>query len=200
MKRIDTTTLKPYYVEDNDAQIAKVGHVNYVISAVSSDNDVTAIDPQASGNGVPVATEFKKDEFVTYPSGLQGYKLSVEADLNDPASNVYDLFLGFFKVAPGTTLELKGFSGNTIAEGGFFGPITFTSLFSIGATVKDSAGPGLITLDNYADVYLIQNPFDLTEYYLAMYASASSDFQAKVKLEVSLAVTAGASFQYLRDL
>ena len=201
MKKIDIQNFNKYYQNvDGNGTVARVGHVNYVIAAVSSDNAVTAIDPVASGNGVPVSTEFKVDEFVTYPSGLQGYKLTVEANLNDPAQSIYDLLLGFIKVAPGTVLELKGVTGSVVASiPAFIGNLTLSSVYSSGAEVVDVSGPSIAYLD-YADAYLVANPFDPTEYILAMYAEAGVDFNAKVSLEISLGVTAGASFEYTRDV
>lgn len=203
MKRIDTTTLKPYYVEDNDAQIAKVGHVNAVIRAINNEPSLTAIDPVASSNGVPVSTELKLDELTTVVKGgttYQGHKLLVEAQLNDPSSSVYDLFLGYFKLAPGSSIQLAGVKGSVLTDITFFSPITVTSVFSNGASVQDSSGPGLLQLD-FADIELIQNPFDATEYMVRLYAeSFGGDFQTVVTAEVELLITAGASFIYSQEL
>lgn len=201
MKRIDTTSLTPYYVEDNDAQIAKVGHVNAVIEAANNTFNGTAIDPAING-GVSVLTDFKVDLLTTAQfqgQSYQGYKLTVAATLDTAATDNYFLFLGAFKVAPGTQLLLGGVSGTVLADASIVVLTTIGTMFGAGAEVSGSTIPGLYQL-NFADLALQQNPFDSTEYALLAYLeSTGNDFNAAITLEVNILVTYGATFTYLRD-
>jgi hypothetical protein len=200
MKRIDTTSLKPYYVEDNDAQIAKVGHVNAVIAAANRTFEPTEID--FALNGYTVSTQFKKDELSTTVIGgatYQGYKLTANAVLDDPATDNNFLYLGSLKVAPGTVVKLAGVTGTVLADASSFFPTTIASAYSAGAEVTAPVGPGLYQLD-YADIALQQNPFDTTEYaVLAFVESAGNNFNAEINVEVSINVTYGALFDYIRS-
>jgi hypothetical protein len=202
MKRIDTTSLKPYYVEDNDAQIAKVGHVNAVIEAANNTFNPTLIDPAING-GIGVLTDFKVDLLTTVQilgESYQGYKLAVAANVSDPVGvDNYVLFLGAIKVAPGTSIRLSGVSGTVFADASIFVPTTIGSMYTAGAEVTGTTVPGIYQL-NFADVALQQNPFDSTEYaVLAYLESTGNDFEATIALEVNILVTYGASFTYLRD-
>jgi hypothetical protein len=201
MKRIDTTSLKPYYVEDNDAQIAKVGHVNAVIAAVNDTIELTAIDPALNG-GMAVSTQFKKNELSTTLVGnktYQGYKLQATAVLDDPATDNYFLFLGAIKVAPGTEVKLAKVTGTVIADVTAFFPVTIASVYSPGAEVTDPAGPFIYQLD-FADVALQQNPFDLNEYgVLAFLESTGNDFNATISVEVDINITYGSSFNFILE-
>lgn len=200
MKRIDTTSLKPYYVEDNDAQIAKVGHVNAVIAAVNDTVELTAIDPGIN-SGTAVFVQLKKNELSTTIVGnktYQGYKLQATAELADLASNNYFLFLGAIKVAPGTEVKLAKVTGTVIADATAFFPVTIASVYSPGAEVTDPTGPGIYQLD-YADIALQQNPFDLNEYGVLAYVQASSNFIANISVEVDINITYGSSFNFILD-
>ena len=200
MKRIDTTSLKPYYVEDNDAQIAKVGHVNAVIAAVNDTIELTAIDPAING-GIAVSTQFKKNELSTTLVGnktYQGYKLQATAVLDDPATDNYFLFLGAIKVAPGTEVKLAKVTGTVIADISLFG-VTVASVYSSGAEVADPAGPFIYQLD-FAEIALQQNPFDANEYgVVAFLESTGNDFNATISVEVDINITYGSSFNFILE-
>jgi len=200
MKRIDTTSLKPYYVEDNDAQIAKVGHVNAVIAAVNDTIELTPIDPAING-GTAVSVQLKKNELSTTLVGnktYQGYKLQASAVLADLSSNNYFLFLGAIKVAPGTEVLLAKVNGTVIAEATAFFPVTIAGVYSPGAVVLESPGPGITQLD-YADIILEQNPFDLNEYAVLAYVESGFDFTANISVEVDINITYGSSFNFILE-
>jgi hypothetical protein len=200
MKRIDTTSLKPYYVEDNDAQIAKVGHVNAVIAAVNDTIELTPIDPAING-GTAVSVQLNKNELSTTLVGnktYQGYKLQASAVLADLSSDNYYLFLGAIKVAPGTEVLLAKVNGTVIVDATVFFPVTIASVYSPGAEVLASPGPGIIQLD-YADIALQQNPFDLNEYAVLAYVEASADFTANISVEVDINITYGSSFNFILE-
>lgn len=201
MKRIDTTSLKPYYVEDNDAQIAKVGHVNAVIAAVNDTIELTAIDPTLNG-GTAVSVQFKKNELSTTLVGnktYQGYKLQATAVLDDPATDNYFLFLGGIKVAPGTEVKLAKVTGTVTIDASLLFPTIVASVYSPGAEVIDPAGPFIYQLD-FADIALQQNPFDLNEYaILAFLESTGNDFNATISVEVDINITYGSSFNFILE-
>ena len=200
MKRIDTTSLKPYYVEDNDAQIAKVGHVNAVIAAVNDTIEPTPIDPAING-GTAVSVQLKKNELSTTLVGnktYQGYKLQASAVLADLSSNNYFLFLGAIKVAPGTEVLLAKVNGTVITEATAFFPVTIAGVYSPGAVVLESPGPGITQLD-YADIILEQNPFDLNEYAVLAYVESGFDFTANISVEVDINITYGSSFNFILE-
>lgn len=199
MKRIDTTSLTPYYVEDNDAQIAKVGHVNAVIRAINNNPELTAIDPSLNA-GITASAEFKKDELTNVLVGTttyQGYKLTGKTYLNG-SSNSYDIFLGFIEV-PTTlagTVHINGVKGNVQYTVPFLATVEYAGLFTPGATVKDATVPVGITNLTFADVYLTQNPFKPSEYYVGLYAEAPTDFEATVNVEIEIIMPLDAGYQY----
>lgn len=199
MKRIDTTSLTPYYVEDNDAQIAKVGHVNAVIRAINNTPELTTIDPSING-GITASSEFKKDELTNVVIGTttyQGYKLTAKVVLDGTANN-YDIFLGIIEIpaASAGTLSLYGLKGNVVFNITALANIQYSGLFTPGATVKDATIPFGITNLTYADVYLTQNPFKPSEYYVGLYAEAPVDFEATVSIESEIILPVGTGYTY----
>lgn len=202
MKKIDIQNFDKYYLNvDGNATVARVGHVNAVIDAVSNDLNPSLIDPTLNG-GVNVYTQFEKNELISKitPTGqlLEGYKLLVSANLNDPSTSSYLLFLGTIKKAAGTTLALAGVSGAIVADASFFAPTSIVSAYAAGAEVNDPAGPGLYQL-NIAEAVLQGNPFDPTETALLAYLDCSSDFNAEISIQIDLYVTNGATINYSQD-
>lgn len=202
MEKIDIQNFNKYYLNvDGNATVARVGHVNAVIDAINNTYDGTAIDPALNGN-MAVSTDFGADLPTTAVLGgvtYQGYKLAAYAVLNDPAADNYFLYLGSFKVAPGTQVRLGALNGTVYADASLIVPTTIASVYSPGAEVVAPAGPAIYQLD-YADVAIQQNPFDTTEYQVIAYLeSTGNDFNAELALDVTVLVTYGATFTYSRD-
>jgi hypothetical protein len=108
------------------------------------------------------------------------------------------LFLGAIKVAPGTEVLLAKVNGTVIVDATVFFPVTIASVYSPGAEVLASPGPGIIQLD-FADIALQQNPFDLNEYAVLAYVEASADFTANISVEVDINITYGSSFNFILE-
>jgi len=198
MERINTISLKPYYVEDNDAQIAKVGHVNYVIDGLPAEIAEAVEQNNILTTGLAAASGFNKVNNYTVTGQGQTFDVySGQAYTQLSGSNTYIYPLGYL-ITNSFDVVASNNSSVVFANDSFLQQV-LTSL-GVGALVTD-ADPLSVGFGDVFPVSLMAINIDNTittpdEYYIFLIAADSVPFECNVSMDIQVAVIEGSTVEY----
>jgi hypothetical protein len=198
MERINTISLKPYYVEDNDAQIAKVGHVNYVIDGLTAEIAEAVTRDYVATTGLAVASSFNKVN--NYNVAVNGNELdvySLQGFTQLSGSSTYIYPLGYI-VSSSPAAGILSNSSNILANDSLFQEM-ITAL-GVGALVTD-ADPLSVGFGDVFPVDIIAINIDKTittpdEYYIFLIAGSVVPFECTVTINLELVALKDSAVEY----
>ena len=193
MKRINTLSLKPYYVEDNDSQIAKVGHVNYVIDGLPAEIAEAVTRDYVLTTGTDATSGFNKIN--NYSITVQGTELdvySLQGYTQLSGSRTYIYPLGYITTSS-PNVGISSNSSNVLANDSFLQQV-ITSL-GVGALVTETSTGGVFPVDIMA-ITIANTITTPDEYYIFLIAGNAVPFECTIAIDVQVAALEGSTIEY----
>ena len=193
MKRINTLSLKPYYVEDNDSQIAKVGHVNYVIDGLTAEIAEAVEQNNILTTGLAGVSGFNKVNNYTITGQGDTYDVySGQAYTQLSGSNTYIYPLGYL-ITNSFNVFASNNSSVVFANDSFLQQV-LTSL-GVGALVTETSTGDVIPV-SFMAINIDNTITTPDEYYIFLIAADSVPFGCNVSMDIEVAVIEGSTVEY----